>query len=175
MKMIGKSILLVASFPDSLIKFRGSLIDAFLANDMVVHIAVPDLADQDKICTTLCDKGVKIHAIEMQRTGLNPLSDLGILLNLYRLMRSIQPDIMLCYTIKPVIYGCLAAWLAGVPKHYALITGLGYAFTGEGGKRTLVRALIWSVRFTTPTRSSLRSSFCSRLVLCAFASLVHFS
>jgi glycosyltransferase involved in cell wall biosynthesis len=48
---------------------------------------------------------------------------------------------VLSYTIKPVIYGTLAAWLAGVPHRFALITGLGYAFQGCG-QRSRLQALV---------------------------------
>jgi glycosyltransferase involved in cell wall biosynthesis len=59
-------------------------------------------------------------------------------------MRSIKPTYVLGYTIKPVIYGSIAAWLAGVPHRFALITGLGYAFQGDGQRsrlQTLVQSL----------------------------------
>ena len=52
------------------------------------------------------------------------------MLCLYRMIKAIAPDVVLAYTIKPVIYGMLAAYMAKVPKRFALITGLGYAFTG---------------------------------------------
>lgn len=48
---------------------------------------------------------------------------------------------VLAYTIKPVVYGMLAAALAGVPQRYALITGLGYAFIGGGGRRALLGSI----------------------------------
>jgi len=88
-------------------------------------------------------RGMKVHDIPLRRTGTNPLADLYALWALWGLMRRIQPDVMLGYTIKPVIYGILAAWLAGVPRRYALITGLGYAFTGQAsGKRRKVNEVI---------------------------------
>lgn len=59
------------------------------------------------------------------------MSDLGLLLAIYRIMRTLDVDVVLPYTVKPVIYGTIAAWLAGVPRRYALVTGLGYAFTQQ--------------------------------------------
>lgn len=56
-------------------------------------------------------------------------------------MIRIKPQAVLGYTVKPVIYGLLAAQLAGVPRRYALITGLGYSFQGEG-KRWRTQALV---------------------------------
>ena len=76
--------------------------------------------------------GLTVHQVPMLRTGTNPLTDLRTAWSLWRLMRQIAPSMVLGYTIKPVIYGTLAAWLAGVPQRFALITGLGYAFQGGG-------------------------------------------
>ncbi|CAG34760.1 glycosyltransferase family 4 protein [Desulfotalea psychrophila] len=140
---MNNTVLLIASFPDSLIKFRGPLIDALLARRLEVHVAVPNLAEGDAIHQALTGKGVSVHVIGLQRTGVNPVADLSTILELYRLMIKIKPRFVLGYTIKPVVYGSLAAWLARVPRRFALITGLGYAFTGQaGGKRGLLKTLI---------------------------------
>lgn len=135
--------LLIASFPDSLIKFRGPLIEALLTADCEVHVAVPGLDAGSDIALRLDKLGVVVHDIPLQRTGLNPFKDLSALLVLRKLIRQVAADYVLGYTIKPVIYGSLAAWLGGVRNRFALITGLGYAFTGEAtGLRKLLRALI---------------------------------
>lgn len=133
----------VASFPHSLIQFRGPLLDALLAAGKDVHVAVPDLAPGGEIAVTLSNKGVRVHHIPLQRTGLNPVRDLRLLLSLIVLMLRLRPRYVLSYTIKPVVYGSIAAWLAGVEHRFALVTGLGYAFTGTAsGKRALLRRLI---------------------------------
>lgn len=138
-----KTFLLIASFPDSLIKFRGPLLRALVAKGLDVHVAAPDLADVPDIRTELEALGITLHEIGMKRTGTNPVADLATVAELWRLMRRIRADYVLGYTIKPVIYGSMAAWLAGVPNCFALVTGLGYAFTGEAsGKRGLLRKLI---------------------------------
>lgn len=135
--------LLVASFPDSLIKFRGPLIEALLFAGCEVHVAVPGLNPHSEIAPRLKALGVQVHDIPLQRTGMNPIKDLSALFALRTLMRQIRADYVLGYTIKPVIYGSLAAWIAGVKHRFALITGLGYAFTGEAaGLRKLLRILI---------------------------------
>ena len=64
----------------------------------------------------------------LERKGLNPLQDARSLLALVGLLRTERPDYLFATTIKPVIYGCLAARIARVPHAYATITGLGYAF-----------------------------------------------
>jgi len=141
--------LLIASFPDSLIKFRGPLLRALLSQGLDVHVAAPDLSGAKSIRDELTALGVTLHQIGLKRTGTNPVADLGTVLELWTLMRRIRPDYVMGYTIKPVIYGSLAAWLAGIPNRFALVTGLGYAFTGEAtGKRGLLRNMIqWLYRF----------------------------
>ena len=134
--------LLIASFPDSLIHFRGPLLDALLARGLSVHVATPDLLKDGQVREQLEAKGLHVHNIPLCRTGMNLLSDLATLFSLWQLMRKVRPDFVLGYTIKPVIYGSLAAWFAGVPKRFALITGLGYAFQGERSERRLLKQLV---------------------------------
>jgi glycosyltransferase involved in cell wall biosynthesis len=136
-------ILLVAGFSDSLIGFRKPLIVALLNQGLTVHVAAPELSTNKKALSELRALGVKTHDISMQRTGMNPFSDLLALFSIWKLMRRVKPNYFLGYTIKPVIYGSLAALLARVPNRFALITGLGFAFIGEeGGARSKIRALV---------------------------------
>lgn len=135
--------LLVAGFADSLIGFRKPLILALLDKGLSVHVAAPELTTNNKVISDLHSLGVVTHDISMQRTGMNPLSDLFALFSIWKLMCRIKPDFFLGYTIKPVIYGNLAALLARVPNRFALITGLGFAFIGEeSGARSKIRALV---------------------------------
>lgn len=133
--------MLVASFPDSVLQFRGPLMAAMRKRGLAVHVAVPGLSELPALRGELTRRGIKMHEIPLQRAGTNPLGDLRTLLHLWWLMRSIAPDLVLAYTAKPVIYGSLAAWMARVPRRYALITGLGYAFQGHG-RRGAMRAMV---------------------------------
>ena len=142
--MAAQRFLLIAGFADSLLGFRGPLIAALQAQGLQVHVAAPGLAVGSAARAQLQAQGLTVHDIPLHRTGQNPLADLRSLWALWRLMRRVRPQYVLGYTIKPVIYGSLAAWLAGVPRRFALITGLGYAFqdTGSrGGLRALVQRL----------------------------------
>lgn len=134
--------LLVAGFADSVIQFRGALLEALQARGLEVHVAAPGLTPDSSMRRTLESKGLIAHDIPLQRTGMNPRADLRSVISLWRLMRALRPSYTLGYTIKPVIYGTTAAWLAGVPRRFALITGLGYAFQGEeGSSRRALRAV----------------------------------
>lgn len=126
--------LLIAGFADSLINFRKPLIVALLKQGLEVHVAAPDLLANDTVMSELASLDVIAHDIPMQRAGMNPLADLRAVVALWQLMRRIKPSYVLGYTIKPVIYGTVAAWLARVPQRFALITGLGFAFMGMDEK-----------------------------------------
>lgn len=157
--------LLIASLAESLINFRAPLIAALQARGLQVHVAAPDLPHDDPIRQQLQARGVVVHHIALRRTGTNPVADVQTLCSLWWLMRRMRPSHVLGYTVKPVIYGSLAAWLAGVPRRFALITGLGYAFQqqGQGGalqavvQRLYVLALarVQTVFFQNPDDEAL--------------------
>ena len=133
--------LVISNFAASLLGFRHALICALQARGLDVHVAAPELSAGDPLRLKLEAQGLTVHSIPMNRTGTNPIADLRSLWALWRLMRQIKPQAVLGYTVKPVIYGLLAARLAGVPRRFALITGLGYAFQGDG-KRWRMQALV---------------------------------
>ena len=135
--------LMISSFLPSALNFRGKLLEAVHSQGFAIHILAPDLQEFPEELKQLQALGYQVHEIPMQRTGTNPVADLKALKAMYRLIGSIQPDYVLSYTIKPVIYGTLAAWLAKVPQRFALITGLGYAFQNvESGKRSLFQKMV---------------------------------
>lgn len=133
--------LLIAGLAESLVNFRGPLIGTLQAKGVEVHVAAPELAAASPTRAHLEARGVTVHRVPMLRTGTNPIADLHTLLALWRLMRRVCPDAVMGYTVKPAIYGSLAAWLSGVPRRFALITGLGYTFQGDG-QRAWLQALV---------------------------------
>ena len=137
------SFLLVASYPNSIISFRGELIKAIQQTGVDVHVASPGMLSGEAVRNKLEKMNVVVHDISLQRTGLNPFSDFLTLIQLVRLMNEIKPSYILSYTIKPVIYGSIAARFTGVKNRFALITGLGYTFTGKAsGLRAIIRNLM---------------------------------
>ena len=128
-------VLVIAGFADSLLNFRGHLLDDMTASCLDVHVAAPALSAGCKFRQHLEARGFTVHSIPLRRTSINPFSDLYTLWVLRDLMIHISPDAVLGYTMKPVIYGTLAACLAGVRRRYALITGLGYAFSNQASGR----------------------------------------
>jgi len=72
--------------------------------------------------------GVDFGAISLSRSGTNPIEDARYYLELKRRVKEINPDMVFSYTIKPVIYGSLAACAVGVKMIVSMITGAGFAF-----------------------------------------------
>lgn len=136
-----KRIVVIASLTRSLVNFRLELLKAMVAAGHEVIALAPD--NDEQAIARLGAIGVSFQQIPMARTGTNPLADLRTLKALYRLMRRLAPDIVLPYTMKPIIYGGLAARLAGVPRRFALFTGFGFIFSGSvtGLRATVLRRL----------------------------------
>jgi glycosyltransferase involved in cell wall biosynthesis len=74
-------------------------------------------------------EGLPHHVIPLSRSGTNPLRELYSHYGLWRLFCQLRPDIVHAVTIKPVLYGGIAARLAGVPAFVAAVSGLGFIFT----------------------------------------------
>ena len=136
--------LIISSFLPSILNFRGKLLEAIQKKGFDVHIIAPDLALFKVEHKKLEALGYHVHEVTMQRTGTNPIADIKTLGAMYKLIKKIKPDYVMSYTIKPVIYGTLATWLAKVPHRFALITGLGYAFQNveHGSKRSFFQKVV---------------------------------
>ncbi|MCH8487517.1 MAG: glycosyltransferase family 4 protein [Candidatus Cyclonatronum sp.] len=85
--------------------------------------------------------GIPYRKISMSRSSINPIQELQSRRELRRVIAELQPDLVFAYTIKPVVQGVSAARKAGVPKVFAMITGMGYLFTGESLRQRLLRQL----------------------------------
>ena len=133
--------LIVVGSAEDFLPFRGDLVDALLSRGMQVHVALPDLDVNSVLHSKFLAKGLVVHRVTMQRAGMDPVADLHTMWQLLQLIKAIRPEAVLANMIKPVIYGMMASSMAGVPHRFALISGLGYAFTGENNQRGLLRRL----------------------------------
>lgn len=122
-----KKILILGNNDSGLYDFRKEVLQAMLAGGYEVHVSVPDNGFLYKIK----DLGCICHETVMDRRGMNPVKDLKLLLFYLRLLKQINPAVVLAYTIKPNIYGGLACRFKKVPC-IATITGLGTALEGGG-------------------------------------------
>lgn len=130
------TVVILGSYAPSLIHFRGSLIRALAMRGHRVIAMAPAIGDE--LAARLRAIGAKPYEVPLDNQGLNPLGMLRSIRALERAFAACCPDAVIAYTIKPVTLGAVAAKRAGVPHFIALITGLGYAFSGG---TTLVRRL----------------------------------
>lgn len=143
-------VVIIGNSMAMLTNFRGPLLQALVARGHAVTACVPDRGAAG--AALLRQWGVALRRVPMSQAGLNPLRELITLRALRRLLLDLQPDAVLSYTIKPVIWGSLAAKRIGVPGVYSLISGLGYAFLESTSlKQRLVHgAACWLYRRALP-------------------------
>lgn len=131
------TLALVANSAWNIHNFRRGLIDAFLAKGYRVLLLAPDGPER----TSLEATGAQFLPLEnLRRKGLNPLRDLALAREMYRIYRDQGVSVVLHFTIKPVIYGSFAARRAGA-QNICTLTGLGYTFLSGRKTNWLVRQL----------------------------------
>lgn len=124
--MSAKRFAVVGNQAFALVNFRGRLITDLVARGVIVFALAPDFKDKDRDFFT--SKGVRPVDYYLQRTGINPFQDVLYLFRLVRTLNSLKLDGIISITVKPAVYGTIAAMIAGIEKRYIMITGLGYAF-----------------------------------------------
>ncbi|WP_217353838.1 glycosyltransferase family 4 protein [Ruegeria arenilitoris] len=133
-------IAVVSNLTSSLLNFRYDLLRDLSERAEVIACG-PERHEPTE--RALKEIGVKFVQFPLARAGMNPVRDLRTLRALVQVFKEFKPDIVFPYTIKPIIYGCLAAKIAGVPRIYAMNTGLGYVYSTHNLtlKRRVVRTL----------------------------------
>ena len=129
-------ILILANSSSGVYDFRRELIQALMQKGYQISTSNPDHDKTDE----LKQIGCKVITTEMDRRGINPLHDFGLIARYRRLIKNEEPDLVITYTIKPNIYGGLVCRLLRIP-YAANITGLGTAFENEGFLKKLVTFL----------------------------------
>mgnify|MGYP000859446535 CR=1 FL=1 len=122
-------VLLIGGESRSLINFRGTLIREIIGRGHEVFACAGNF--DNNVAKTLNSWGAKYIPIKLQRAGMNPGRDIFACMQLLRVIHIYHPDTVLAYTIKPVIWGGVAARIMNVKNVYSMITGLGYAFRKE--------------------------------------------
>ncbi|MBW6464230.1 MAG: glycosyltransferase family 4 protein, partial [Firmicutes bacterium] len=134
-----KRLLFIVNAPKFFLSHRLPIALAAKSAGYEVHVAT---ADDGQACRAITDQGLFHHAVPLSRSGQHPVRELAAIMSLRRLMKRLQPDLVHLVTIKPVLYGGLAARLAGVPAVVAAVSGLGTVFVSRGGRAGLVRRVV---------------------------------
>ncbi|MGX9996327.1 glycosyltransferase family 4 protein [Vibrio sp. JZG120] len=133
-------IMFIGALPSSLYNFRGELIKSIHFSQLkVVTVASGAKKREIDIIEALPSNYIDIP---INRNGLNPFKDLYTALEFFLMFKKHSPELVLAYTIKPIIWGGLAAKFANIPSFYAMITGLGYAFQKGGVAKNLLNVLV---------------------------------
>ena len=105
-----------------------------------VLVILPDSEDPKAVSKEI--PADQLLGIRFNRKGLNPFAELKTVAAYYSLYRDNKPDLVHHFTPKPVIYGTIAARLAGVPRIVNSITGLGFVFTTKSPKTRILSLLV---------------------------------
>ena len=118
-------ILILAGYTPSLINFRLQLLKEFLKKGADVIACAPEY--HKPTISQLNKLGIHFTQVNIDVTSMNPIKDLIVLVKLILLLQKEKPDVIFSYTIKPVIYGSIAARITNIPNIVSLITGLGFS------------------------------------------------
>ena len=128
-------ILILANNDVGLYQFRKELIEVLLPGNEI-YISLP----YGEFVEPLKQMGCIFLETPIDRRGMNPLRDMGLFLSYGKMLKKLQPDLVITYTIKPNVYGGFAARVLRIP--YAVnITGLGTAFQSNGLLRKIVTVM----------------------------------
>lgn len=131
-------LLMIVNDPAFFISHRLAIAEAAKEMGYETHIATMG----GEAVTSITDKGFIHHLLPLSRSGSNPFSELFSLFSIWHLLWKIKPKILHLVTIKPVIYGGIAARLAPVKGVVAAVSGLGFVFLSQGIKATLLRKVV---------------------------------
>lgn len=140
-----KTVILVANAAFTIINFRRELITELQRRGCQVIVACPkvcSLSSYEDVASAFEQIGVIHHEIPLSRSGINPFSEMKLLLTLIKLFRAYRPEAILNYTIKPTIYGSLASLFSKKSKVFSTITGLGFLFTSKSFKARVIGSLV---------------------------------
>ena len=115
--------------------FRGDLVKEIQKKGYDVIVTGPNEDNIEKIK----ELGVEFRKIDLDKNSMGIFNNVKYYLELKKLFKEEKPDVILSYTIKPVIFGSLAAKKAGVKRIYSLITGLGQIYATNDLKTKIIR------------------------------------
>ncbi len=133
MTELPRSVAITSNSAERIYRFRAPIVRALVERGIHVYAVAP----AGEFARDVEALGAEFVLWRLNRGSVNPYTEAGSLVSLLRIYRRLKPDVSQHFTIKPNVYGALAAMLAGVPVVVGGVTGLGYAFA-EGGRRRSV-------------------------------------
>ncbi len=133
-----KKFLLISPKNRPTYNFRGDLLKEIQAKGYEVVATGPDRENEEEIAAL----GVRLVVVPLSRNGTSIKSDIKYYKSLLKVIREEKPDACLGYTVKPSIYGALAAKKAKVACVNSMITGAGYTFTSKSFKARVLHKIV---------------------------------
>jgi glycosyltransferase involved in cell wall biosynthesis len=157
MKRVSK-LLFVLNDAAYFLSHRLPIAQAALTAGLEVHVATPE----GEKTADVAAHGLVWHPLPLARSGTNPFTEMVSFRALIRLFRKVRPDIVHLVTIKPVVYGGIAARISRVPAVVAAVPGLGFIFSHQGFKADVLRFLVRLLYRTALGHPRLRVIFQNR-------------
>ncbi|MEQ6389254.1 glycosyltransferase family 4 protein [Bacillaceae bacterium S4-13-58] len=121
-----KKVVILSNHHAYTYNFRKEIIQRLIDEDYTVYVVLP----YGEKVELLKEMGCKFIDLPLDRRGMNPITDLKLLLGYYKIIKNIKPDAVLSYTVKPNIYGGLVCRFQSIP-FFPNVTGLGSAVENE--------------------------------------------
>lgn len=121
-----KEVVILSNHHAYTYNFRKEIIERLLEENYKIYIVLP----YGEKVELLKEMGCEFIDLPLDRRGMNPLKDLKLLYNYFKIIKKIRPSAILSYTIKPNVYGGIVSRILKIP-FFPNITGLGTAFEKE--------------------------------------------
>jgi glycosyltransferase involved in cell wall biosynthesis len=150
---MSERLLYIVNIPRFFVSHRLPLALAAQRAGYEVHVATSDVDPENN--AVIEAHGLPLHQLPLEQHGTRLLRELGSLIAILRVLRRLRPDIVHLVTIKPVLYGGIAARLTRRRAVVAAMSGLGRAFRDDRGRaRDPGRGLVLAFRAALPHRST---------------------
>jgi glycosyltransferase involved in cell wall biosynthesis len=152
------TILFVVNDPRFFVTHRLALAKGVREAGYDVRVAAP-LRYYESAVHTIRGAGFILYNVPIDRQGLNPLRDVAAFFSLVRLYQRVRPDLVHHVTVKPILYGSLAARMTNVPAVVNAVSGMGRLFaTNSLASRARASLMRWIYKASL-SRSNIRTIF----------------
>jgi len=149
---VNKTVAIVINTTWNIYNFRLGLLKALQKKGYRVIAIAPN----DSYSKKLENEGIEHYDIEINNQGTNPIEDIRLVYKFYKLYKSLSPDIILQYTIKPNIYGSIAGGILGIPI-ISNISGLGTVFLNDSFSSKIAK-ILYKVALIIPKKVFFQNS-----------------
>ncbi len=129
------AVAIVSNSDANIYRFRAPIMRELLEEGARVYAVAPP----GRFVSDIESMGVEFVPWNLSRRSLNPFLEIGPIFELTGIYRRLKPDLAQHFTVKPNVYGAIAAKVAGVPVVFGGVTGLGTAFASGGPLRPVLR------------------------------------